>query len=143
MSLRLEEFSDRELLFAIEDHSDEDGTVSSAELADGLGLSGLKNPRQNIAIRLSWLKRYGVVARDPQTKRWNLTYVGAQLVRGGLTAEQRTALTSDLSDERYYALMVEMTRVASDIGDEASIMIQRQWRFAQAERKRSRTNGKV
>jgi hypothetical protein len=64
MSLRLEEFSDRELLFAFEEHADANGTISSRELSDGLSLSGLKNPHMNVAIRLGWLKRYGIVYRD-------------------------------------------------------------------------------
>ena len=147
MSLTLEEFSDRELLFAFEEHADGDGTISSHELADGLGLrpsdngnGGLKHPHQNIAVRLTWLKRYGVLYRDPQTKRWAMTEVGARMMHGKLRAAERR-IVGDVDEDRLYAVMSEIGRSVLTAHDEAATMVARHWRYTMAERKRSR-NGR-
>lgn len=140
MSLTLEEFSDRELLFALEEHGDNLGSVSSRELAEGLGLrptDDLKHPHQNVAIRLSWLRRYGVVHRDAETKRWSLTDVGYALMHTDLRAPERR-LMADLDPNRLYAVMQEMTRSVVAAPDEAATMVSRHWRYSLAERKRNR-----
>jgi hypothetical protein len=138
LSLTLEDFSDRELLFALEEHADSDGLVTSAALAEGLGLAAsgtLKNPTQNVAIRLSWLKRYGVVYRE--VGRWGLTQVGYRLMHGSLRAAERRAL-EDIDDERMYAVMQAISSSFTRIHDEAATMAARHWRYTLAERKRTR-----
>lgn len=138
MALTLEEFSDRELLAAFEDHGDSDGTVSSGELADGLGLSsreGLKHPTQNIAVRLTWLKRYGVLGRDPETRRWFLTDAGYRVVHGGLRSKETRAL-SEFDEDALYAAAELLGRRMVGAHSEAATMAQRSWRFSLAERKR-------
>jgi hypothetical protein len=91
-SLKLEDFADHELLYALEEHADADGTISSSELADALGLAGLEHPTNNVSSRLAWLKRYGIVYRDEDTKRWGFTPVGMNLMHGRLTAAQTRML---------------------------------------------------
>jgi DNA-binding IclR family transcriptional regulator len=140
MALTLEEFSDRELLFALEEHADGDGLVSSQALAEGLGLvsqNGFKHPGRNVAVRLSWLKRYGVVHRDDETHRWGLTPVGYRLMHGSLRKAENRML-EDIDDERMFAVM---ERVGSNLlrsGDEAATMVARHWRYSMAARKRTR-----
>ena len=141
MSLTLEDFSDRELLFALEEHSDGEGTISSHELSDGLGLqpqNGLKHPHMNVAIRLSWLKRYGVVARNDETRRWFLTPVGSRLMHGSLKAGERR-LMDDLDEDRLFAAMESLGQRMVGAHDEAATMVARHWRYTLAERKRNRT----
>src|SRR5262245_10494621 len=99
-SLKLEDFSDPELLAALEDYADGDGLVSTHALAEGLNLRTLKHPVQSIAIRLSWLKRYGIVYRDEEG-RWGLTPTGAGIVHAKLTAGQRRALGNVDPDEMF------------------------------------------
>jgi hypothetical protein len=137
MALTLEEFSDRELLAAFEDHADNDGTVSSIELAEGLGLAsrdGLKHPTQNIAVRLTWLKRYGVLGRDPETGRWFLTDAGHRVVHGGLRARERRAL-EEFTDDALLAAAEQLGRRMVGAGKESATMAQRSWRYSLAERK--------
>ena len=143
MSLTLEEFSDRELLFALEENLDGDGLVSSAALAEAMGLGdsrGLKHPAQNVAVRLSWLKRYGVVHRDKETGKWGLTPPGFRIIHGSLRASETKMLT-DIDDERLFAVMQMVGSSMLRSGDEAATMVARHWRFSLAERKRSR-NGR-
>jgi hypothetical protein len=137
MSLTLEEFSDRELLFAFEEHADANGTISSRELSEGLSLSGLKNPHMNVAIRLGWLKRYGIVYRDSDTGRWALTTAGTRLLHGGLRKRESNAL----EEMEEYSLLAAMDLFGARIigaGGEAATMASRQWRYAIAQRKRKR-----
>lgn len=138
MALTLEEFSDRELLFAFEEHADADGTITSRELADGLGFEptdSLKHPQQNIAIRLSWLKRYGVVYRDADSGRWGLTQVGYRVLHGGLRARDTKALET-LNEDALMAAVELMGRRMLTVNSESATMAQRQWRYSLAQRKR-------
>lgn len=140
MGLTLEEFSDRELLFALEENLDGDGLVSSAALGEAMGLAssrGLKHPTQNIAVRLTWLKRYGVVHRDSETGRWGLTPAGFRMMHGSLRAAERRML-DDLDDERLFAVMQMVGANILRTQDEAATMVARHWRYSLAERKRSR-----
>jgi hypothetical protein len=137
MSLRLEEFSDRELLFAFEEHADANGTISSRELSDGLSLSGLKNPHMNVAIRLGWLKRYGIVYRDSDTGRWALTTAGTRLLHGGLRKRESNAL-EEMEEHSLLAAMDLFGARIIGAGGEAATMASRQWRYAIAQRKRKR-----
>lgn len=139
-TLKLEDFSDRELLWALEDHADGDGTVSSVALAEGLGLkqgpNDFKRPAQNVAIRLSWLKRYGVVYRDADTMRWGLTTVGQSLLHGKLTAAEARALR-DMNPEKLLVVMQEIGGVMKTAKAEAAKMAERDWRYTLAQRKRA------
>jgi hypothetical protein len=137
MALRLEEFSDRELLFALEEHSDANGTISSRELADGLGLSGLKNPHQNIAVRLGWLRRYGIVFRHEDSNRWALTTAGMRLLHGGLR-KRETTIFEEMEEHSLLAAMDLFGARVINAGGEAATMAQRQWRYAVAQRKAQR-----
>lgn len=135
MSLTLEDFSDRELLFALEEHSDADGFVSSKGLAEGMGLK--EGMHRNIAIRLAWLKRYGVVYREDESGRWGLTTAGERIMHGSLRAAERRALDA-LDEGRLYAAMEVLTTSYVDAHNEAATMAARHWRYAMAQRKRSR-----
>ena len=132
-SLKLEDFSDRELLFAFEDHADEDGLVTSQGLAEGLGLN--EAPTRNVAIRLSWLKRYGVVYRDQDANAWGLTEIGRRVLHGGLTTAQRRAL-GNVDDDDLFAIMSEVGGKIMGAHAEAAILTERQWRYNFAQRKR-------
>jgi hypothetical protein len=135
-SLKLEDFSDHELLYALEDHADADGLVSSEALANGLGLTGLEHPTQNVAIRLSWLKRYGIVYRDEDTGRWGYTPVGRNLMHGRLTAAQKRMLDGMDPD----AMLTLVQAVGGKIVTahrEAATMAAREWKYNLAARRRA------
>lgn len=138
MALTLEEFSDREFLFAFEEHADADGTVTSAELAEGMGLSasdGFEHPVSNVASRLSYLKRIGIAARDTDTRRWFLTDRGLAVLHSGLRARETRAL-EEFSDDALFAAVAVMGKRLVAAGAESATMASRQWRYSVAERKR-------
>jgi hypothetical protein len=138
LSLKLEEFSDRELLFALEEFSDDEGLATSQAISDGLGfepIPGTRHPHQSIAVRLGWLRRYGVVHRDKAG--WGLTDVGYRLMHGTLRASERRVL-DNLDGDRLYAVMQEIGSHMLTTGDEAATMVHRSWRHSMAQRKLSR-----
>jgi len=76
-SFDLYAFSDEELLHLVKDNLDSEGWVTSAELADAIGIPDDEENRLNgIGIRLGWMQRYGVIRKDtekPHPTRWTLT----------------------------------------------------------------------
>jgi hypothetical protein len=106
-SLTLLDLSDRELLLVMRDVADGQGWASAVDIADQLGLQTDK-PHRSVAVRLSWLKRYGAVEREHErddhgkllyrgdkpvyTQRWKMTPIGLQLATGKLTKTQQNTL---------------------------------------------------
>lgn len=136
MPLRLEEFSDQELLFALEECGGADG-ATSLELAEHLEpdrRDGLKHPHQNIAIRLGWLKRYGVVERDDKTRRWVLSPLGEGLMHGRLKASERRML-EEIDEGRLLTFVQAMTGHIIGASREAAKMSERQLRYGVAQHK--------
>jgi hypothetical protein len=135
-SLKLEDFADHELLYALEEHADADGTISSSELADALGLAGLEHPTNNVSSRLAWLKRYGIVYRDEDTKRWGFTPVGMNLMHGRLTAAQ-TRMLDNLDPDMLLILVQQVGGKLVTSHREAATMAAREWRYNLAARRRA------
>jgi hypothetical protein len=150
-SLRLEDYSDRELLLVINDTADEDGWVDALELATRLGLEG-DYPRRAVASRLSWLHRYGAVQREHErdesgvvryhrdgrvryTQRWGLTEAGLALAIGQLRKGDESALER-LKDEQ----MILVTRWVQERshrngGATMAKLVEREWKRADLLRK--------
>lgn len=138
MSLKLEEFSDRELLYLLTDVANHEGWSAAKDIAERI--SPGSPPERNVTVRLSWLKRYGVLDNEdhkpeegPRFKRWRLTTAGDQFMRGRLTAGQVRALES-LSEG---SLLLATSRLASRLSDaspQAATMMGREWRHGAAQR---------
>src|SRR3954462_14187160 len=95
-SVRIEDYSDREFLLIVADVAeDEDGWADSEQVAVRMDLS----TRRLASSRLSGLRRYGAVEREPvrdehgniryhrngkpmHTQRWRLTAAGEALAFG-------------------------------------------------------------
>lgn len=97
-NLKLESFSDRELIHLLDDLGDHEGWVEVETMAARVGLTvdGMSDAqlaihaRRCVAVRLSWIRRLsGCVERDAdKTKqRWRLTDSGRALVKAKLTKE--------------------------------------------------------
>lgn len=135
MALRLEDYSDRELLYALERASDSDGAASSADVARELGIT-TANPHHSVAVRFGWLRRYGVLERE-EDGRWALTDDGAAVVRGRLRARAERAL-EELGEEELWLLSQRLTsRYAASTNAVAATLVARQWRHGLAVRKRT------
>jgi hypothetical protein len=105
--LRLEDYSDRELLLVLVDVADSAGWADPRDVADRLGMGG-DHPHRMVASRLAWLKRYGAVMMEPDdehaqrprdsdgkrptARRWGLTTIGNALAQGTMRKATETAL---------------------------------------------------
>ena len=151
--LRLEEFSDRELLLALDDVCRaQDGWASSREIAAHLGIGG-DEPHRPISQRLSWQQRYGSVEREHlrdetgnlryhkggqpmHTQNWRLSEIGQALAYGRLTKGAETAL-GRLADGD----MLDLTRwlgrrtMANGANRVAAKLVEREWRYVLAQRR--------
>lgn len=137
MSFSLYDLSDRELLFRLNDIADNRGLATSEELADALGIKGVI-PR-NVAIRLSWLKRFGAVNnRDTyrvseetgqryKVKAWYLTSAGERLIFGQLTAAQKRSL-ENIDSESLVETMAVLSGRYRDVNPLGRTLLARQWR---------------
>ena len=132
-SMKLDDVSDREVLALLRDVADVDGTVSTLDIATAMDLE-TKHPLSNVGVRLGYLRRIGLLARDPDTKRWYLTSVGSQFVAGRLSATQQRALESLKSEGAAWAATESLSRLLKDAGDSQATMMRRQWQHGWAQR---------
>lgn len=141
--LRLESFSDRELLLLLIDLRNEDGLVTTEEIADALQLDH-PNPYQCIGIRMSWMKRYGVVDHrtvrtrfNPSMKVWYLTSKGEGIAKGKLNArEERLFQHLHMFPEKGMNAAMALGDVYRSLSGVEAAMTRRAWRYATADRKR-------
>ena len=153
--LRLEEFSDRELLLALNDacqHGD-DGWASAREVAARIGLDGL-DPHRAVAQRLSWQVRYGSVEREflrdehgniryhksgqpMYTQNWRLSEAGRLAAFGKLRQADENAL-GRLEDGQMLVLTRWLTQRthANGISPVTSKLVEREWRYGLAQGRR-------
>lgn len=141
--LRLEDLSDREVLLIVADACGSNGDFAdSLDIAARLDVGG-EHPRRTVAVRLSWLARWGAVerehARDPDTgqlryhrdgkvmhtQRWRLTASGWAVASG----EMRKGLTNQL-DRVDDGQMLVLTRwlARRNASATARKLSEREWR---------------
>ena len=132
-SMRLADFSDRELLALIKDHGDSDGSVSTADLVVAIELN-TPHPLTNVGVRLGYLRRIGMLERDSDTRRWYLTTLGDRFVRGHLTAGQRRALEALHDEGAAWAATESLSRLLGGASEAQATMMRRQWQHGWAQR---------
>jgi hypothetical protein len=126
-SLRLFDYSDRELLLMMLDEGDDFGWVGVHDLAEALVIDH-KHPGQCVGQRLSWMKRYGAVERKDGVSDWRPTAMGRALARGDLEAEQLEAVES-LTSEQMLTLTRLLTNRYRRVGDTAAHLMRREWQY--------------
>jgi|SRR5262245_53303193 len=120
-TLRLEDYSDRELLLVVDDLAQEFGWVDPSDVANKLGIKAA-HPVRSVISRFVWMVRYGTMEREIKTddtgspmvtrsgrpkygQRWRLTKAGQMFAMGRLTARQADSLNRFKDDQ-----MVLVTR---------------------------------
>lgn len=142
--LRLDEFSDRELLLALDDAADEEGFATSREIAAHVGLPGA-DPHRSVACRLSWLVRFGAVTREiardeagnirvrrsgevVHTQRWTMTEIGRALAFGSLRQRDLTALDR-LDDAALLDLTSYVAGRSGGADPTTAKLVTREWKY--------------
>jgi|SRR6516162_2550576 hypothetical protein len=132
-SLKLDEFSDRELLALILDIRDPKGLVTSVQIASVLDPDH-KHPVQCVGIRMGWMKRYGAVAKAPEgAEGWVLTETGERIARGELGPRQQ-AILETLRPEQGLDAALELGRLFRRIGFTEATLLRRGWQHASGRR---------
>lgn len=110
--LRNEDVSDRELLSIVGDLADNDGWVSTEDLADRVfGTGGSADRRLHsmrcVGIRFAWLARYGVVEKSgPPNQAWRLTDTGEALMSGSARKVEQQVDRTPYGDLLHLAMAV-------------------------------------
>lgn len=82
-SLTLYDFSDRDLLYALEECGDNEGYATAEEVARKIGIRASK-PNQSVGSRFAWLRRFGIMDFKPGGKDgkglWRLNETGESLL---------------------------------------------------------------
>ena len=131
-SMRLEDYSDREFLATLRDVLDGNGQASTQDVVDRVGLTS-KRPRSNVGVRLGYMKRIGLVARDDETHRWFLTPVGERFVAGRLTKAQENAIAA-LNEGSAWLATGQLASLLRDAGDQQATLMRRQWQHGWLQR---------
>lgn len=130
-SLKLSDFLDEEFLALIVDQANYEGWVSSRVLAESIDPEGQTITTRNVGSRLSWLKRYGVVERDPRPgsptrNQWRLTDVGEEMIKARFSKQQATVIEK-LRDEQLWALSQQLSSRYEYVGPTAANLIRRRF----------------
>lgn len=104
--LTLYDFRDLDLMLASAEAADEDGYLSTEDLAQQLGMEG---DMRAVAMRLAWMRRYGVYGFDENRRRWRLTRAGERHIE----AKQLAAASDVLEAVPDAALIDVMAHVTS------------------------------
>jgi hypothetical protein len=136
-NLKLENYSDREMLHLLNDLAGEDGWVDVEILAARVGLSanGMSEEQLRIhanrcvSVRLSWIRKLsGCVERHPEKNRqsWRLTVSGQELVRARISQ----AILSGLDQMGEYTSLMALDALSrryrrADV--KAANLMRREW----------------
>jgi DNA-binding IclR family transcriptional regulator len=103
----LYDFRDLDILQKIAAEEDAEGWVELEPLARSLGLGDDHN--RNVAVRLAWMRRYGMLARDDEKGLWRLSPGGLRVVQ----AKVKAAAQHDLEELPDEAMVEVMANVAA------------------------------
>jgi len=102
----LYDFRDLELMLKLADTANADGLATSAELADSMGFA--EGDARAIAIRCSWMRRFGMLDFHAEHKAWRLTRGGERVVEAKLRAAAARTLDA-VPDEQLVEVMAHVT----------------------------------
>ena len=102
----LYDFRDIDLMFKIREEANGSKGLTSHELADLLGFE--EGDNRPIGIRLSWMKRYGMIAFDEGERLWNLSPSGLRVTDAHLKARE-IKLLDQLPNESMVEVMAHVT----------------------------------
>lgn len=135
-SLRLLDYSDRELLLIVMDISrtEQDSYASTVQIADALGIQG-KRRKNSVGVRLAALKRMGVIEKKPEgsESRWAVSAIGQMMANGQLTKAIKERV-ENLPPGQLLMLTRELTRHYRTAPAGAEHLIRREWVYGTARR---------
>jgi len=101
------DFRDRDIMLKLLAEGDEDGWVETEAMAASMGFSEDNRPP---AIRLAWMRRYGMVERDEERKMWRLTDGGLRVTKSHLKAAQSRTIETVPDEAMVEVMAAVLTR---------------------------------
>jgi hypothetical protein len=139
MPFSLYDFRDLDLMLKIADEGDNEGWVETRELARALGVAE-EDSSSGVAIRLSWMRRYGMLEFDEEHRCWRLSVGGERVVNAKLRAAKAKAIDA-IPDEQLVDVMAHVT-TRYRLGDPVmATMLRREFAYGTAPQSHVR-NGK-
>lgn len=96
---------DLDLMLKMRDEQNDQGEITATELAEALGIP---QDVQAVAIRLAWMRRYGMLTFNPERRGWSLARGGERVVASKLKAAQADRI-DDLDDGQMIDVMAHVT----------------------------------
>lgn len=106
MTASLYDFRDLDLMMRIADEAEK--RIKSKDLAEAIGLDAEDGGTQAVAIRLSWMRRFGFVEFDNKQQDWTLSSGGRRITEAHLRAAQVKAI-ENVPDEAMVEVMSHVT----------------------------------
>ena len=136
-NLKLENYSDREILHIVSDVADDAGWAEVEHIAERVGLRAdgmseaqlLIHARRCVSVRLAWIRKLsGTVDRhkDPERLQWCLTPLGIQVVTAKLSTVLAERLDSVDEGSVLLSLDVLARRYNRSSGHTGNLM-RREW----------------
>ncbi len=150
-NLKLENFSDRELLHILNDLTSERGDwVETHTIAERIGLqrNGLSDEQyalhaqRCVSVRFSWIARLsGCVEKDParkqgQAPRWRLTMIGLQVVNAKIADGTAKRLAEGISDFDALLALDALSRRYRGTDSGAANLMRREWQYGTHRKRR-------
>lgn len=127
-SLRLEDFLDHDLLYALEDAADAEGWATSQEIAALIGIEN-DRPTQSVGSRLGWAKRYGWAESEAEKGglKWRLNDIGYELLHPKKLTPAIERALSTLSEGQRAEITEVIARELPRSSRQAAHLARRTW----------------
>jgi hypothetical protein len=139
ISLKITDFSDRELLAIASVIQNADGKIDIQRVAEQIWPRTMKDDdaawhaRHCVAIRFAYMRRMGVIDKysrngKPEIGMWELTEFGEEFVRGAVSAAQERAITESKPGQEL-ELMALMGQLFEKVDEDAATLMRREFQF--------------
>jgi len=103
--LTMYDVRDLDLMLKLRDEQNDLGELTAEELADALGMSA---DTRAVAMRLAWMRRYGMLTFNAERRGWSLSKGGERVVASKLKAAQADRIEA-LDDGQMIDVMAHVT----------------------------------
>lgn len=119
------DFRDLDLLLKLEAEADNEGWVETEHLARSMGFG---DDRQPLAVRLAWMRRFGMLSFDEKRRMWRLTDGAGRVIQARLRAAQSRTIEA-LPDESMIEVMANVTSRYRHASPMTAAMLRREFMY--------------
>lgn len=128
--LTLYDYRDLDLMLAAAEAANDDGELSTEDLAMHLGMD---SDMRAVAMRLAWMRRYGVFSMNENTRRWRLTRAGERHIEAKKLAAASESIEV-VPDEALIDVMAHVTARYRHGDPVTATLLRREFQYGTAPR---------